>query len=215
MKKLLFFAFIFLGIISSQAQEVFKTENGKYVLKNMAGNIVTNQEYDQILYSKNCTCDKDIIVVRKGEKWGAIDTNGVEILALTYEHISRFEDGIATAKLNGKWGFIDKTGKVIIPFKYDMTLNFYQGIAAVSMDNKFGFINKEGELIIPYQYDDVSNFTYVGKGEKIEPSNAKYALVFIGKKRYFIDKSGNIVKAKKVEQNLPLKGWIGKESRPK
>ncbi len=81
-------------------------------------------------------------------------------------------------------------------------------MAGVRQNGKWGIINEQNQIIIPFTYDDISNFVFIGKGEKSIAENAKYARAYIGKKMIFIDKSGERVKAKKVEEYLPLRGIL-------
>ena len=41
--------------------------------------------------------------VRKGDKWGFIDTNNTLIIPLIYDDASVFVGGKASVKLNGRW----------------------------------------------------------------------------------------------------------------
>ena len=83
---------------------------------------------------------------------------GNEVIACKYDRVHRFNEGLASVKMNGKFGFIDKNGNEIIPFKYDDAFLFRKGLSKVEMKDKFGFINKSGENVIPCIYDDAGGF---------------------------------------------------------
>lgn len=67
--------------------------------------------------------------------WGFINTLGEEVIAVEYEDVTPFKEGLATVKLNGKWGVIDSQGNNIIPFEHDAISSFEQGYAIVAKQN--------------------------------------------------------------------------------
>lgn len=213
MKSILFTVLVSASFSTALAQNIFQGENGKYGLKNADETELLAPEYDTIIKpSKNCFCNKNILSVEQGGKWGAIDSTGVKLIPVKYEKIRLTEADLIPAKRNGKWGFIDENGREVIPFTYDATIGFFQGHAGVRQNDKWGYIDKNNKVVISYQYDDISNFVYIGKGEKRTDSNAKYARVIIGKKDFFIDVSGEKIKAKKIERYSPIRGFLGANS---
>lgn len=56
--------------------------------------------------------------VLKGAKWGYVDSDGEEIIALKYDEIESFSNGEARATLKGKQGYINWHDVELVPFKY-------------------------------------------------------------------------------------------------
>ena len=108
--------------------------------------------------------------VKKGEKWGIIDTLGGLILEPTYKEIRKLTDGLYGVKnQDDKYGFIDNKNKIIIPFEYDDVKYFKKGHCIVSKGHeKWGLINRYNAKIIPISFKSVGiqNGTYDMKDEK-------------------------------------------------
>jgi hypothetical protein len=113
----------------------------------------------------------EIMGTVRGGKWGFINTQGKEVIALQYEAAGQFKDGLAWVKQAGKYGCIDKTGKTIIPFSYDDVKDFKDGFAAVNLGavkNKiyyimsgglWGFVDTKGTSIVLPQFTQVEYFS--------------------------------------------------------
>ncbi|MCD8518217.1 MAG: WG repeat-containing protein [Flavobacterium sp.] len=102
---------------------------------------------------------KDIAIVAKNGKFGAIDLSGKEIIPFKYQSIGEFSDGIASFSLEDKFGFVNKNGKEIVSAKYDDVQRFEDGFAKVSLAGKWGTIDKTGKEIIAVKYDDIHDFS--------------------------------------------------------
>lgn len=97
-----------------------------------------------------------LLGVKKNGKWGAINTNGKEVIPVKYqiesskEHI--FPD-LAYPELTS----LSIGEKVNPPASY-LKLRFNKGTAKVGLNGKWGYINRYGNTIIPIQYDYISDF---------------------------------------------------------
>jgi hypothetical protein len=107
-----------------------------------------------------------LAAIKLDNKWGFIDTNGIQITACIFddtwafkEDPKSFNEGLARVCLNNKWGFINRFGEVIVPFQFDDVLSFSDGLAAVKLDYKYGFINSEDKFIIPAKYAGAKSFS--------------------------------------------------------
>lgn len=99
-------------------------------------------------------------------KWGIIDEEGSERIAIKYEEIG-VVDSVMTARKNGKWGLISLNGREVVPFMYDSIKPFFihdKGIY-VRSDGKWGAIDLKGNELVPCQYD-----TYQLASQAIYPS---------------------------------------------
>lgn len=150
-------------------------------------------------------------LVRIGEKWAAIDTEGKIVVSfsedrdyvkkaidelrvkfvkkrLIYTHAIKlkgliFDDWDLVKFVNGIMvGFTDKDGKVIIPIIYEDAKGFGMGgLAAVKKNGKWGFVDRKNKLVIPFKYDDTHGFF------------EKRAAVKLNNKWGFIDEDGNMI----------------------
>jgi hypothetical protein len=105
-------------------------------------------------YDKTFWFQEGLAPVRRNNKWGFVDTNGVEVIPVQYENAWMFTEGLATVTVNNKHGFIDKTGKMVIPPVYDDAEPFSEGLGFVESNKKMGFVNHNGDTIVPLKYDD-------------------------------------------------------------
>lgn len=104
----------------------------------------------------NCVCG--LSKVKKNDKVGYVNKQGVEVVALQYDEGLTFKEGYAAVRKGEKWLFIDSTGKPITEAVFEDALSFNDGLAAVSKGNMFGFINIKGEITIPLVYSNARNF---------------------------------------------------------
>lgn len=74
-------------------------------------------------------------------KWGFIDTTGIEIIRASYDNASDFSNGLAKVKVGEKYGFIDKKGNVVIQAVYDDADDFENSLSYVKIGKKEGYIN--------------------------------------------------------------------------
>ena len=81
-------------------------------------------------------------MVKKGNKWGIIDSEEKIVLPIKYKYISNFNtDNIALAKDGKYWGAINQTGKTVIDFKYDFDINY---IDLLQLTDGFVWLKKDG-----------------------------------------------------------------------
>jgi hypothetical protein len=115
--------------------------------------LITNTTYNSITpYDVN-----GIIRIKKGDKWGMIDTLGAVVLAPTYKEIRKGTEGYYGVKNeDGKYGFIDRKCKIVIPFEYDDIKYFRKGNCIVLKGKeKWGLINKYNAKIVPPYFKSV------------------------------------------------------------
>jgi len=159
----------FYHYLKSKYNEVFSLSDKKIAVKDNDGKwkicgksekfIEVEPEYDFIdELIDGCA------IVRKGDKYGAIDESGKTIIPLIFSRIYRFSEGLAFAAIAAdnnklKVGFIDKTGQEKIPFVFDSVFvgtKFEKGITCVSYKGKLFWINNTGKGVIntPPEYEN-------------------------------------------------------------
>jgi len=134
---------------------------------------------------------RDIAVVRRGDKFGYINREGVEITPLKYDRALQFYYDTGRVQLGGKWGLVNSRGKEITPLVYDELKGVEDPI--VRLGDKYGFIrSKTGKLLTPVKYDDAKIWTQImfGLGQFGEDDLAR---VCIGGKWGCINRRGEEV----------------------
>lgn len=132
-----------------------------------------------------------LIPVSIGEKWGAVDKNGKEIIPLEYQMVGEFEYGLAVIEKDNKRGFVDANGKTYFSDQYDVLS--IEGakksermlIAKTNKDGKIekvGYADLNGKIVIPIKYDDANPF-----------QNDGHTAVQIGAKCGIINTKGEFV----------------------
>ncbi|MFK7774842.1 MAG: WG repeat-containing protein [Saprospiraceae bacterium] len=127
----------------------------------------------------------NIGIVEKGEKIGAIDTDGNVLLECEYDRIHFLEKTdnqiLQVYKNRSKYGLIDTLAEVAVDLKYDEIGEFSEGRLAVLRKGLWGFTNLVGQEIISCKYRKVGKF------------HEGYAAAQLGNKWGFIDLDGNII----------------------
>lgn len=118
------------------------------------GNLIVEIKYDDIGIME----DEELIPVRIGNKFGYIDTTGIEVIKLTYDYL--FYDGwnLILACKDSLTGFIDTNNNIVIDFKYelDTRMGFYnRDFSLAKLNGKYGVINRQGKTLIDFIYDDI------------------------------------------------------------
>lgn len=144
----------------------FSYSNNKiemYTLNYLVGyysNVVINYGYNSIHedFENKKTILDGMLVVKKDEKYGVIDTNGNSILDTKYDDIDYLRHtGDFLVNSNGKVGIISKNKQTKVSVAYDdielmdSTSNLYK----IKQNNKFGVIDINGNIKIYPEYDAI------------------------------------------------------------
>lgn len=125
------------------------------------------------------------IPVKQGEYWGYIDQSGKMIISPQFEEAFTFNEGLALVRTtDDKYGFINEKGEYKIPAVYKDAAGFSEGLANVVKENqKVEYIGKDGKTV----------FTPEGEIEYAYPFKDGMALVKIGNKYGYINRTGKVV----------------------
>ncbi len=102
-----------------------------------------------------------VAMIKIGEKWGYIDTQGKLAIPAKYEDANDFNDGYAAVKSDGKFLVIDNKGneKVVDGSNIVDIKDFSEGLAPYkTTDKKTGFIGTDGKIAIQAKYESVGYF---------------------------------------------------------
>jgi hypothetical protein len=105
-----------------------------------------------------------LMPVRKGEKWGYLNTKGEWAIPSRFADANDFSEGLAGVQDAGSTaGFIDLNGNWVIRLD-DAVPHYYgfsEGLASV-LDNKtglFGYVEKSGDWVIPPKFSGATCFS--------------------------------------------------------
>ncbi|MEN9327010.1 MAG: hypothetical protein RI943_1450 [Bacteroidota bacterium] len=132
-----------------------------------------------------------LALVKKNEKYGFINSKGVEVVPTKYDDLGSFHEGFAIAKLNGAIGYINKKGEFLFKPSENFELtNFQEGRAIVEdKENESVYaINTKGEKVFSFPHKFYSEHLQFSNGKIIfDTQNDKIFNHFV------YDLSGNIV----------------------
>ena len=183
-------------------------ENGKFGVINDNGEIVINNEYDEIISIPNNSKPIFICIYDVNDKEGTYKTKVIneknEEILKGYdktEAIDNFdskqniwyEDNVLRVNKNGKYGLINFEGKEVLPCEYDeiKALKSIKSNLLVKKAGNVGLVNEKGQTIIPVQYKEIKTLKEGYKNEYIIVNeNNQYGL---------ISTSGNILIEPKYE----------------
>ncbi len=167
-------------------------DNSKWgYLQLSTGKIIVSPKYD---YASPFYGDR--AKVKKNMKYGFIDSEGREIVAIIWDETdsSFHNSGLCWVKRDNKFGYIDKIGTIVLPLQFEKAEQFerigkdnngdYEYTALVKKDGKYGYINIKGNYIIEPSFDDVKKFWF-----------KDYVAVKAYGKWKFINKRGKFVSA--------------------
>lgn len=152
--------------------------NGKWgLLDSTSFSVVLNSEYDRIEIHPR------LIIVKKGELWGAYNNNFENVIPIDCEKIILRENNRIRVKKNKQWSwrYLMGNGKVSGLEQYSAVDVFNEGLALVKRNGKFGYINEAMEEVIPCIYDKADSFMHgiaiVESGDKSGALNKKGDLI--------------------------------------
>ena len=151
-----------IPLIKSRGNGYYELKkNGKYGIIDSQLKNVTPFIYDYIWdFEKNNLCK-----VERDHKFGYVNANGEEQVAVKYDDIESFEMGLAVAKLGRFYGIINEQDEVVVPFNLDYLdmRGLENGYATMEgHNNKWGTINAQGQVVIPCEYDSLIVFNEDG-----------------------------------------------------
>jgi hypothetical protein len=123
-----------------------------------------------------------------------INKKGEVVLTVPYI-AGRFVEGLARIHDRGMVGYIDQTGQVVIKPQNRPSLDFSQGLAIfysslncqrADYKSIYGFIDREGKVVIQPTLTHPCNYF----GNKFDFKEGGLALVEVGQRSGFIDKTG-------------------------
>jgi len=202
-KNLLLTLTLFLFSISLIAQNLkpYKTDNGKWGLKNEKDSVVLKPTYDYISDFNQGLAKLFIGKLNDYKQpgnglFGLVDKAGKVLLKPKYNIIEYFNDNIAKVfigELNqygeagiGKYGFINNKGIEVIKLNYDALGDINKGVLTASKNHKWGIIDTSDNVLLDFTYDNISNlgskYFKTFSGELFEDGRPKQGIFGIVKR---------------------------------
>lgn len=99
----------------ANAESIFVKEKDKYYLIDTAGKKIGKLEFDDVkAFNGN-----QYAAVKKGSKWGYVNTDGKLAIKYQYEDARSFANGAAGYKSQGAWGLINQNNEIILAPMFD------------------------------------------------------------------------------------------------
>jgi len=129
----------------------------------------------------------DRAMVKEGEHYRIIGTDGKTVAAMRYDQVNPYTATrwqVTKIKGDDYWsGFVDLDGKEVVPLIYTRIGMYEEDVdrTRVGIHEKYGFLDQLGEVAIPVQYEYAEVFA---KGK---------ARVMLNGRQFFIDPDGKEV----------------------
>ena len=144
--------------------------NDRYGLFNDKLEQLTRVKYDSIIIIKPLEAYDRIHARRNvyerariGNKWGLVDSAGIEIIPFKYDELFWVFHNVVLSKNDGKYGLLNTSGKLIADFVYD-EIKFSDGNfdpynptnnLIARKDGLYGLIDFTGKTILPFIYHQI------------------------------------------------------------
>lgn len=115
------------------------------------------------------------------DSWGFVDSEGVFVIAPSFQVAKRFSKGLAPVKMHDGYHYIDPKGAVALRGPFDNADPFSEGLAGVQIEGMWGYVDPSGDLVIAPQ------FLFAGEFQ------GPLARVVLPGRTAYIDRSGNVV----------------------
>ena len=111
-------------------------------------------------YEELDTFSNGLAAVRKGDKYGYINSKGEVAIESRFSSASAFQGDMAWAALEyGQYGLIDKKGNFIIKPEYSEGRFIAPGFSQAQKTGRYGIIDKKGDYIVEPEYEVIFETT--------------------------------------------------------
>ncbi|MBL7833525.1 MAG: WG repeat-containing protein [Cyclobacteriaceae bacterium] len=164
MRVILVFVVLLCSLKTVAGPYVPFEENGKFGLKNEAGQVVIPARYDALGWSNGTfSVSGRVTGYKLGGTWGIITVNNEQVTKPDYLSLMPADGSLIVATKKSSpvvvsAGLINTEGKVIIPFTYaGVKVHSLRIVAFIREGNKFkhGLISLENKVLIPFEYKNI------------------------------------------------------------
>lgn len=115
------------------------------------------EEIIPLIYDDAKTCSWKMFSVRKGKKWGVLNTNNEFVVPCVLDEVNYFTGSISLFRKDDKWGFVNEDREVIDAQFDEITVKDNGGYLGrysddafrVRVNNKYGMISPTGDTLTP------------------------------------------------------------------
>lgn len=163
---ILIFSSIFFVLTLNAQNVTFKEKNGKYGFFQKRKKVLEYQ-YDDVVNRKN-----DVFAVKKDQKWGIVNSEGVEVISCKYDTIMINGDRGFIVNDNGKFGVIDIDENILLEKKYENIDHYYgDSLALVKYEGVWSYLSNNvlqdnSELLIFKRVDQKPIFEQCDKSSQ-------------------------------------------------
>ena len=148
---------------------IVRNNDGKYGVINYTKTVAVETKYDDI---KNVYGNGKYYIVKEGDNWEVIDTDGNKYLSGKYDDIVSINGENAVVVNDNKYGVVGITdGKNIIDTNYNSITYAAGNNYIVNNNGKYGIMNSDGNTPVDFNY---SNIVYRSSGNFYEATNDDY-----------------------------------------
>ncbi len=137
--------------------------------------------FDLLPYSYVDSFNDGLALVKRGGKYGYIDTSCNVVIPCMYDNAYSFSNGLTMVNNAGKYICLNTMGQQAFPDEFSNALWFNDSIAGIEINEKWGFIDISGNIIVPCDFDGIQ---WYADGFAAVQKNGKWGC---------IDTSSNIV----------------------
>ncbi|WP_157638198.1 WG repeat-containing protein [Flexithrix dorotheae] len=131
----------------------YDDEKGLYGFMDQFGEILIDAQFDDIHPDYFCeSVVEDFIIIRKEEKYGAIDKTGKSIAKIEFDKIEAFSPGVLIVEKEGKLGLINRTGYTILENEYEDIEYLNSSLIKVKRGEKWGLVAFNGVSLLGCEY---------------------------------------------------------------
>ncbi len=118
-------------------------------------NKLNQTAYDADIPSHITVSGDGLIMVKKNNKYGYINTYGQEVIAPTYDSATRFSHGVAVVQSGDDYFLINQNNQRISKNYTGIIQLQDSDFYIVKKENKYGVINHKEQQIVPIAYDNI------------------------------------------------------------
>lgn len=100
-----------------------------------------------------------VAIIGHGQKYGMINTLGVEIIPCVYDDILLLSSTLVGIEVGWIWGVIDLNSQKLIDCKYSEIRTFSEMLILAQLNGKWGLINKFDKVVVDFKYDNTNNIS--------------------------------------------------------
>ena len=126
------------------------SEDGKFGLKDLDGNIVVEPDYKKMIRLGNTSW-----IIQKRSKFGLMDSSGNYLIKPKYRHVARIFGKYVKLGNDNDFGLYDETGKTIVPPEYSSIDPLFGQMFLTCKNFKYGIVDVNGRQLLENKFDDI------------------------------------------------------------